>query len=128
VDKDDPSTYADSYSWVSFKTVGDRAKHFGHGLRQLTEPHGYLAICSLNRPDWMITDFACMFQGIISVPIDRLFSEREIAHVINSTQVSVVVCDGEIFGRFVKVSDQCPSLRHIICMDPIEKTISSKRD
>ena len=76
VDNDDPSIYTDSYSWLTFKTVGDRAKNFGHGLRQLIEPRGYLAICSLNRPEWMITDFACMFQGIVSVPIDRLFTER----------------------------------------------------
>ena len=124
--RDDPAIYADSYSWLTFKTVGDRAKNFGHGLRQLIEPRGYLAICSLNRPEWMITDFACMFQGIVSVPIDRLFTEREIAHVINNTQVSVIVCDRGMFQRFVKMVDQYPSLRHIVCMDPIEKTISSK--
>ena len=114
----------DSYSWLSFKTVGDRAKNFGHGLRQLIEPRAYLAICSLNRPEWMITDFACMFQGIISVPIYRLFSEREIIHVINNTQVSVVVCDGGMLERFVKVAGQCPSLRHIVCMDPISDFVS----
>ena len=69
-----------------------------------------------------------MLQGIISVPIYRLFSEREIIHVINNTQVSVVVCDGGILARFVQVMDQCPTLRHIVCMDPIENTICSKCD
>ena len=34
VDNDDPLIYAGSYSWLTFKTVGDRAKNFGHGLRQ----------------------------------------------------------------------------------------------
>ena len=116
----------DTYSWLTFKTIGDRANNFGHGLRQLIEPRGYLAICSLNRPEWMITDFACMFHGIISMPIYRLFSEREIIHVINTTRVSVVVCDREIQERFVKAAEQCPSLRHIVCMDPISDFVPSE--
>jgi long-chain acyl-CoA synthetase len=115
-----------SYSWLTFKTIGDRVKNFGHGLRQLIEPRGHLAICSLNRPEWMITDFACMFHGIISVPIYRLFSERGIIHVINNTKVSVVVCDAEIRERFVKVAEQCPSLRHIVCMDHISDFVSGE--
>ena len=126
VDKDNPSIYGDSYSWLTFETVGNRSKNFGHGLRQWIEPRDYLAICSHNRPEWMITDFACMFHGIISVPIYRLFNEREITHVINNTKISVVVCDGEMLGRFVKVTEQCQTLRHIICMDQIEKVKSSK--
>jgi hypothetical protein len=42
VDKNNPLIYADSYSWLTFKTVGDRSKNFGHGLRRLIEPRGYL--------------------------------------------------------------------------------------
>jgi hypothetical protein len=57
VDKDNSSIYTDSYSWVTFKTIGNRSKNFGHGLRRLIEPRGYLGICAANRPEWMITDF-----------------------------------------------------------------------
>ncbi|CAF3037530.1 unnamed protein product, partial [Rotaria sp. Silwood2] len=63
VDKENPSIYMDSYSWLTFKIIGDRSKNFGHGLRRLIEPRGYLAICGGNRPEWMITDFACIFQN-----------------------------------------------------------------
>ena len=126
VDKDDPSIYLDTYSWITYKTIGDRSKTFGHGLRRLIEPRGYLAICAGNRPEWMITDFACMFQSIISVPIYTLFTDHEIAYVINNTKVSVVVCDKERLPRFIRIHDQCPSLEHIVCMDPLSNSVYGK--
>ncbi len=126
VDEHNSSIYKDSYSWITFKTVGDRSKNFGHGLRRLIEPRGYLGICAGSRPEWVITDFACIFQSIISVPIYTLFTDREIAYVINNTQVSVIVCDKQMLARFIEIRSQCPSLRHIVCMDPVPDPISSK--
>ncbi|CAF1184558.1 unnamed protein product [Adineta steineri] len=127
IDKDNPSIYKDSYSWITFKTIGDRTKNFGHGLRRLIEPRAYLGICAANRPEWIITDFACILQSIISVPIYTLFTDREIAYVINNTQISVIVCDQNMLGRFVTLHSQCPTLRHIVCMDPILNTISPNK-
>ncbi|CAF0942951.1 unnamed protein product [Rotaria sordida] len=125
VDKENPAIYMDSYSWFTFKNIGDRSKNFGHGLRRLIEPRGYLGICAENRPEWMITDFACIFQSIISVPIYTLFNKNEIAYVINNTQVSVIVCDKQLLPKFIDIHEQCSSLQHIVCMDPIPDTIST---
>ncbi|CAF3919649.1 unnamed protein product [Rotaria sp. Silwood2] len=124
VDKENSSIYMDSYSWLTFKIIGDRANNFGHGLRRLIEPRGYLGICAGNRPEWMITDFACTFQSIISVPIYTQFNASEIAYVISNTKVSLIVCDKQLLPIFINLQSQCPSLRHIVCMDPIPSTIS----
>jgi hypothetical protein len=126
IDENNPSMYVDSYSWLTYKNVGDRAKNFGHGLRRLIEPRGYLGICAANRPEWMITDFACMLQSIISVPIYCLFNDREVAFVINNTQVSVIVCDKQMLPKFIQLGTECPSLRHLVCMDSIQETPASK--
>ncbi len=126
IDKDNPSIYTDTYSWLTFKTIGDRSKNFGHGLRRIIEPRCYLGICAANRPEWMITDFACIFQSIISVPIYTLFTDREIAYVINNTKASVVVCDKQMLPRFIEIHSQCPSLEHIVCMDSLSDLIYGK--
>ena len=118
-DSTDPSKFVNSYSWLTFEKVGRRARNFGHGLRRLIEPRGYLGICAANRPEWLITDFACMLQSIISVPIYCLFNERELIHVINNTQITLVVCDMAMLPRFLAAGKECPSLRHLICMDDI---------
>jgi long-chain acyl-CoA synthetase len=93
VDKDNPEIYVNSYSWLTYKTVGDRAIDFGHGLRQLIESRSYLGICASNRPEWVITDWACMLHSIITVPIYGLSSDRDMAFIINNTKISVIVCD-----------------------------------
>ncbi len=122
-DKTNSSLYGDTYSWLTFETVGIRSKNFGSGLRNIIEPRDYLVICANNRPEWVISDFACIFQGIISVPIYCLFNDRELSHVIHNTKVSVVICDQQRLRRFIRLSVECPSLRHIVCMDSIPKTI-----
>ena len=125
VDKSDCSLYTDTYSWLTYETVYLRSKNFGHGLRSIIEPLGYLAICARNRPEWVITDFACILQSIISVPIYCLFNDRELTYIINNTKVSVVVCDKEMLPRLIQVSADCPTLNHIVCMDIIPETLTS---
>ncbi len=126
VDKTNPSLYADTYSWLTFKTVGTRCKNFGCGLRDIIAPRGFLGICATHRPEWVITDFACVLQSIISVPIYCLFNDREVAHVINNANVSVIVCDKQMLAKFIRLYAECPSLRHIICMDPLPETMLGK--
>ncbi|CAF4200228.1 unnamed protein product, partial [Adineta steineri] len=123
VDETNPSLYADTYSWLTYETIGTRSKNFGNGLRNIIQSRDYLGICAKNRPEWVITDFACMFQSIISVPIYTLFNDRELTHVINNTKLSVLVCDKPMLLRLIRLYVECPSLRHIICMDPIPETI-----
>ncbi|CAF1652447.1 unnamed protein product, partial [Adineta ricciae] len=123
VDKDNPENYSNSYSWLTYKQIGDRAINFGHGLRQLIEPRSYLAICASNRPEWVITDWACLFHDIVSVPIYALTSDRDTTFILNNTAVSVVVCDKQMLPKFLKVHSECPSLRHIICMDSVSPLV-----
>lgn len=108
-----------SYSWLTFDVIGERAKNFGHGLRRLIEARSFLGICAKNRPEWMITDFACMFQSFVSVPIHCLFTDHEIEHILNNTKVVLVVCDKFMLKRFIELRRRCPTLKHIVSMDQI---------
>ena len=118
--------YLNSYSWLTYKDVGMRAINFGHGLRTLIEPRQYLGICAHNRPEWIITDWACMFHSIISVPIHTLLSDSDTIFIINNTNISLVVCDREMLPKFIRLQSQCQSLRYIICMDTIPDSMSEK--
>lgn len=126
IDKENHDLYLNSYSWQTYKTIGDRTRKFGTGLRNLIQSRDYLGICAANRPEWVITDLACMLNSIISVPIYCLMSDRETVFVINNTKISVVVCDKEMLPKFLRLHSECPSLRQLICMDPIPETTTSK--
>lgn len=123
---DNADGYGNSYSWQTFEKVGDRIKKFSYGLQRLIDPCTYLGICAVNRPEWVITDFACILQGIVSVPIYRQLNDRDIGFVLNNTLISVVVCDKEMFPRFIRLHSECSSLRHLVCMDTIPETISGE--
>ena len=131
IDPDNPDRYLNSYSWQTYKTIGDRVRRFGHGLRNFIQPREYLGICAVNRPEWVITDLACMLNSIISVPIYCLMSDRDTAFVLNNTKISVVVCEKETLPKLLRLRSQCPALRQVICMDPIsenEQSQSSQMD
>lgn len=125
-DPNNPSIYLDSYTWLTYQTISDRKENFGHGLRQLVDERSYVAICAENRPEWLIVDMACMCQNLVTVPIYCLFNDSEITFVMNNTQISVVVCDQTMLKRFISFGKTCPSLVHIICMDPIPDDILGK--
>lgn len=119
----DPDRYLNSYSWQTYKTVGNRVRRFAHGLRYFIQPRDYLGICAANRPEWVITDLACMLNSIISVPIYCLMSDRDTAFVLNNTKISIVVCEKETLPKLLRLRSQCPALRQLICMDSITETM-----
>lgn len=127
-DRNDPEKYADTYSWYTYKVIGERTVNFGHGLRRLVQPRTYLGICASNRPEWIITDFACIVQSFVTVPIYHLFNDREIAFIVKNASLSIIVCDKERLPRFINLHSECSSIRHIICMDPIPKNTPSKEN
>ncbi|CAF4129529.1 unnamed protein product, partial [Adineta steineri] len=124
--KMDLNNYENSYSWQTFKIVGDRIKNFSYGLSSLLQPRDYLGICAVNRPEWIIADFACILQSIISVPISSRLSDRDIIFIINNTRISAIICDQEMLSKCIQIHSECSKLRHLICMDPISETISDK--
>lgn len=126
IDKDNHNLFLNSYSWQTYKTIGDRARKFGRGLRNLIQSRDYLGICAANRPEWVIVDVACMLNSIISVPMYCLMSDRDTAFVINNTKISVVVCDKDMLPKFLRLRSECPSLHQLICMDPVPLMTTSK--
>lgn len=108
--------YANSYTWYTFETVGKRIKRFSRGLQRLLKPYDHVGICASNRPEWVITDFACILQRFISVPIYPQLNERDMIFMINNKNISLVVCDKKTFARFI-------GIRYAVCMDSITKTI-----
>lgn len=109
-----------TYSWITYENVGNRTKNFAHGLRNLVAARDYVGICAANRPDWMIADFACVLHHMISVPMYCHFSDREFNHIINNIKISAIICDKIMLSTFIRLSANCPTLRHLICMDSID--------
>ena len=66
------------------------------GLR----PGDRLAICSQNRPKWVITDLACNYLGVISVPVHASLAPEAIGYILADSGAQWVACG---VGTFPKV-------------------------
>ncbi|HJX83216.1 MAG TPA: long-chain fatty acid--CoA ligase [Candidatus Angelobacter sp.] len=78
-----------------------------------------VAILSENRPEWMITDFACVCRGIIDVPIYTTLTPDQTAYLlINSGARVVFVSTLEQFKKVRSIQGQT-SVEKIVVMDDI---------
>lgn len=123
---DNSTTYINSYIWQTFKVIGERIKNFTYGLHNFIKARDYLAICAVNRPEWLITDLACIIQGIITVPIYCQFNDYDITFILNHTNISIIVCDKHMLQRLIQLQLKCPTIRHIICMDSVSEIKSGE--
>ncbi|CAF0929262.1 unnamed protein product [Rotaria sordida] len=88
IDKINPALYADTYTWLTFETVGIRSKNFGQGLRDIIEPRCYLGICAANRPEWNVFQRKCSFMTTINIILLGMEKNRLRVHYMGDIETN----------------------------------------
>ncbi len=108
--------------WVehSFAEFREAVEAVSRGLRGLgITPGSHIAILSANRPEWAISDYACLTAGCADVPIYPTLPARQVEYILNdSGAVAVFVSDAEQLAKILEIRDRVSSLRHVIAFDP----------
>ncbi len=79
------------------------------------EPVG---ICSPNKPNNFIVDFANYANRAVSVPMYATSSAEQMAYIVNDAQISVLfVGEQQQYDSAIKAAETCPSLKHIIAFE-----------
>ena len=104
------------YEPISHQALADRVRRTALGLRALgIQPGDRVAILSENRPEWAITDYACLTAGLTDVPVYPTLPADQITHVLNdSGAVAVFVSNAEQAGKVAQIRGELPALRHVI--------------
>jgi long-chain acyl-CoA synthetase len=80
------------YVPISTQEFGEKVKGFSLGLKALGfKPNDKLIILSENRPEWVMTDFATICLGGITVPVHTPLVPEQIKYIINNSDATVVV-------------------------------------
>jgi long-chain acyl-CoA synthetase len=89
------------------------------GLRELGVQDGdRLAILSENRPEWAITDYACLAARATDVPIYPTLPARQAEYILrDSGAVGVVVSSVGQLEKVRSIRDRLPALRLVIALD-----------
>lgn len=80
-----------------------------------------VAILSENRPEWMITDFACVNSGIVDVPIYATLTADQTLYLLQNSRARVVFVSTLEQLRKVQSIQTQTSLEKIVVMDDVSE-------
>ncbi|KAF7621778.1 putative AMP-binding enzyme [Aspergillus flavus] len=115
------------YQWLDYQTVQKRRADFGAGLVELHHKHNChrsgqygIGLWCQNRPEWQITDLACMSQGLYSVSIYDVLASDATEYIINHAELHCVVTSLPHIPTLLKLKPLLPNLKIIISLDPLD--------
>jgi long-chain acyl-CoA synthetase len=76
---------------ISYADALTVVRQVAGGLRQAgIEPGERVAILSENRPEWALTDYACLLAGVVDVPIYSTLIPEQIAYILRDSGARMV--------------------------------------
>ncbi|KAF2205437.1 long-chain-fatty-acid-CoA ligase/ protein binding protein [Delitschia confertaspora ATCC 74209] len=113
------------YVWQDYQTVQTRRKNLGAGLVHLHRKVGVMdrsfgvGLWCQNRPEWQITDLACMSQSLYTVSIYDTLGPDTTEYIVNHANLTCVVTSLNHITALLKLKPRLPSLKLIIALDPL---------
>ncbi|RVX72854.1 hypothetical protein B0A52_03207 [Exophiala mesophila] len=121
-----------SYEWLDYETVQKRRADFGAGLveihtRQGITGSGYgVGLWCQNRPEWQLTDLACMSQSLFTVSLYDTLGPDTSEYIIAHAQLASVVTSINHVPTLLSLKPRLPDLKMIVVIDPLEPTTNEK--
>ncbi len=108
------------YVPISTSEFGRRVKLFSLGLRSLGLTKGdKLVILAENGPDWIVADYACLCQGIATVPIYTSLVPGQVEYIITDSDAKAVLCSGpSLWEKVAAVKSSLQAVKHFIYSGP----------
>jgi long-chain acyl-CoA synthetase len=90
------------------------------GLLELgIRPGERVAILSENRPEWAISDFACLAARCVDVPVYPTLPAKQVAYILrDSGAVAICVSSRVQLDKLLEIRAELSELRHVIGFDP----------
>jgi long-chain acyl-CoA synthetase len=109
-------------AWVGIthRETLDRVQAIALGLRELGVSAGdRVAIISENRPEWALSDYACLVARATDVPIYPTLTTKQTEYILNDSESVAVFCSTTAqLDKVWEVKKSLPALRHVIAFDP----------
>jgi long-chain acyl-CoA synthetase len=104
---------------ITHAELQKRVMRYALALRRLGVTRGdRVAILSENRPEWAITDYACLAIGVTDVPVYPTLPANQVKYILgDSGAVAIAVSSAAQLAKVLEVRDQLPALKHVIAFD-----------
>ncbi|NXH67604.1 ACSL5 ligase, partial [Hydrobates tethys] len=120
------------YQWLTYKQVLDRAQHLGSGLLQKgckPSSNQFIGIFAQNRPEWIISEYACYTYSMVAVPLYDTLGPDAIIYIVNKADINIVICDKPEKAQILLENceqEKTPCLKTIILMDLFDKELKDR--
>ncbi len=107
------------YRAISTEEFARSVRHLSLGLTALGHRRGdRLVILAESSPRWVITDFANVCAGGVTVPIHAVLTPSQINHIINDSAAAIVVfSSGDLWAKLKAVGTDLAGVRHFITFE-----------
>ncbi len=114
------------YEWLDYETVRKRRSDFGAGLVELHSREGInganygVGLWCQNRPEWQLTDLACMSQSLYSVSLYETLGPDTSEYIIGHADLASVVCSLPHVPTLISLKARLPNLKFLVVLDALE--------
>jgi len=106
------------YEWLSYGQAFERVCNFASGLVELGHERGErVAIFAETRAEWIIALQGCFRHNNTVVTIYASLGEEALAHSLNETEVTTVICDRKQLKKLIDISTQLDTVKHVVYME-----------
>jgi long-chain acyl-CoA synthetase len=104
---------------INYLELKSKVECFALGLIELGVRKGdKIGIVSENRLEWIISDFASISLGAVTVPIFPTLTAKQIEYIYNNCGASTIIVSNSMqLRKILEIKDNLEFLRHIIVMN-----------
>lgn len=108
------------YVQISTEEFGNKVKYFSLGLKELGfNPEDKMVILSETRPEWVMSDIACLCAGGITVPVYPTLMPPQIKYITENSDAKIVVySDAEQGSKVKEIRSDLNNVLHYITFEP----------
>ncbi|MCB0035552.1 MAG: AMP-binding protein, partial [Anaerolineales bacterium] len=100
---------------LTFREVSNEANQIGNALRKLGVRRGeYVALLSLDVPEWVTTFFGTLKIGAVHIGINTLLTPTEYKYIFEDSRPAVLVVHGALWPKVKEIWAELPFLKHVI--------------
>ncbi|KFM80190.1 Long-chain-fatty-acid--CoA ligase 1, partial [Stegodyphus mimosarum] len=115
------------YTWISVGEFMERARNFGSGLVNIgmqPGPSTFIGIYAQNRLEWVVTEYGCYNQSVVTVPLYDTLGLNACAFIIKQAEISILICDVEAKARsLLEKRDNYPCLKQLVVMNEVSDEV-----
>jgi len=111
---DKVALYSESRN-MTFREVADEVNQVGNLLKRLGIRFGdYVAILTLDGPEWVTTFFAATKIGAVAVGLNTLLKPHEYAYMLRDCRARALVVHEMLLPQIARIRADLPFLEHVI--------------